>query len=69
VHEPIPDVGVLAKEMEARLEAEEAVAGAGATTAPTHAAEGQEVPGVAAGLPVEGDDAPAPRAGGATEGA
>jgi hypothetical protein len=78
VREPIPDAEELAREMEARLEAEEAAEGADgeaasnpepaagetATTAAEPTSEA-ETPSEAA----DGTDRPAPRAGGATEGA
>jgi uncharacterized protein YqhQ len=81
--EPIPDADELAKEMEARLEAEEAAEQAGsegdaaateavaettAAAADTAAEPSTEVD-PAPTDPAEGTDRPAPRAGGATEGA
>jgi len=80
--EPIPDVGELAKEMEARIEAEEAtekaaVEGESVTTDvddPVHEATLDE-PETAADVDstpaetTEGADAPASRPGGVTEGA
>jgi uncharacterized protein YqhQ len=75
-HEPVPDVGELAREMEARIEADEAAASTAAaaatTAAPAKTAEpdGTEVPGPADAAPLaDTGDAPARRAGGATEGA
>jgi uncharacterized protein YqhQ len=74
VREPIPEVDELAKEMEARLEAEEAATKAEAEAGPV-ATEPTDVPAAAPAevesAPVEateGSDAAAPRAGGATEG-
>ncbi len=79
--EPIPDVGDLAKEMEARLEAEDAAEKAAAedkvatadavdiTGGTGEAPEAQpDVEGTPAETP-EGDNAPASRSGGVTEGA
>jgi uncharacterized protein YqhQ len=71
VREPIPEVDELAKEMEARLEAEEAATKAEAEAEPV-ATEPTDAPAAAPAevesAPVEGSDAAAPRAGGATEG-
>lgn len=76
VREPIPDVEELAKEMEARLEAEETAEPAseeGASSEPSAASRGSSQPtpsGEAATADsAEGTDRPAPRAGGATENA
>jgi hypothetical protein len=76
--EPIPDVDELAKEMEGRIEAEEAAEkaaegeapAAGAAAADTTADAAPEVDDEPTPAEVtEGDGAPAPRTGGATEGA
>jgi uncharacterized protein YqhQ len=63
--EPIPDAGELAKEMEARREAEEAAEEAEAETGSSKPPQAEAASGEAA----DGAEAPAPRAGGATEGA
>jgi uncharacterized protein YqhQ len=73
--EPIPDVGELAKEMEARIEAQEAdqadpeadpeKAPAEPTAAPAEPAAAESAPAE----PGDGSEVTAPRAGGATEGA
>jgi uncharacterized protein YqhQ len=62
--EPIPDVGELAREMEARLEAEEAAAGEAGVPATAGTPGSDEV-----AVPADPGEAPAPRAGGATESA
>jgi uncharacterized protein YqhQ len=62
--EPIPDVGELAREMEARLEAEEAAAGEDGVPATAGTPGSDE-----AAVPADPGEAPAPRAGGATESA
>jgi uncharacterized protein YqhQ len=62
--EPIPDVGELAREMEARLEAEEAAAAEAGTPATAGTPGSDEV-----AVPADPGEAPAPRAGGATESA
>ncbi len=72
--EPIPAADELAKEMEARLEAEEAADaaadGAGASTSDEAAPDSTTTErGPTPTDPAEGTDRPAPRAGGATEGA
>ncbi len=64
VREPIPDVGELAREMEARIEAEEAGDPEGSAHGGDVVAEGADLPSVTSEV---GDDAP--RAGGAPEGA
>ena len=66
--EPIPDAEELAKEMEARLEAEEAEEAAAREAEGTARADGTEVV-EPTGDAAEETEAPAPRAGGATEGA
>jgi len=73
--EPIPDVGELAKEMEARIEAQEAdqadpeaapeKAPAEPTAAPAEPAAAESAPAE----PGDGSEVTTPRAGGATEGA
>jgi len=68
--EPIPDAEELAREMEARLEAEEAAEKEAADATADAPASGEAA--AAADAPAaesEGGDAPAPRAGGATESA
>ncbi|HSM33229.1 MAG TPA: DUF1385 domain-containing protein [Anaerolineae bacterium] len=62
--EPIPDVGELAREMEARLEAEEAAAAEAGTPATSGTPGSDE-----GAVPADPGEAPAPRAGGATESA
>ncbi|RKY16699.1 MAG: hypothetical protein DRQ55_17465, partial [Planctomycetota bacterium] len=70
VREPIPDVGELAKEMEARLDAEEAAAEAEPKgEAVVAEADRSTAPADAPAPDAPAPDAPAPRAGGATEGA
>jgi len=77
VREPIPDVGELAKEMEARLDAEEAAAEVEAkgeavvaeADGPTAPADTPDVPEATDTPDAPAPEAPAPRAGGATEGA
>ena len=63
VHEPIPDVGELAREMEARIDAEESAAKTSAAPGVADAPHADEV------APPDAGDAPTTRAGGATESA
>ena len=78
VREPIPDVGELAKEMEARIEAEEAAGergdtvtedGDAATSDPQPAPDAAAPDGKATTAAADEAGAARPRAGGATEGA
>ena len=69
VREPIPDAGELAKDMEARINAEEAAESDGAAETPPAPSPPEDGAGRVAADGAEAADGPTPRTGGAPEGA